>query len=146
MVVSPVHDVQWPGYVPSTSCPAICRASTSSWAAKQDVDGRDKPGHDGCEVAARSQNAALRPLHCWDKMNAKVMSLQSHNSSEFARRGLMRLSLLKFAGLLAVGLGFVSQAHAQTTPITFALDFRALGRHAAWYVALEKGYYKSAGL
>ncbi len=32
------------------------------------------------------------------------------------------------------------------TPITFSLDFRALGRHAAWYVALEKGYYKQAGL
>jgi len=30
--------------------------------------------------------------------------------------------------------------------VTFALDFRALGRHAAWYVALEKGYYKQAGL
>lgn len=36
-------------------------------------------------------------------------------------------------------------ASAQT-PITFSLDFRALGRHAAWYVALEKGYYKQAGL
>ena len=30
--------------------------------------------------------------------------------------------------------------------MTFSLDFRALGRHAAWYVALEKGYYKNAGL
>ena len=28
------------------SCPALCRASTS-WPARQDVDGRDKPGHDG---------------------------------------------------------------------------------------------------
>src|SRR5262245_463413 len=29
------------------SCPALCRASTScSFSAKQDVDGRDKPGHD----------------------------------------------------------------------------------------------------
>jgi NitT/TauT family transport system substrate-binding protein len=30
--------------------------------------------------------------------------------------------------------------------VTFSLDFRALGRHAAWYVALEKGHYKKAGL
>jgi NitT/TauT family transport system substrate-binding protein len=37
-------------------------------------------------------------------------------------------------------------ASAQTTPVSFALDFRALGRHAAWYVALDKGYYKRAGL
>jgi len=31
----------------STSCPALCRASTpSARGRKQDVDGRDKPGHD----------------------------------------------------------------------------------------------------
>ena len=35
---------------------------------------------------------------------------------------------------------------AAQTPISFSLDFRALGRHAAWYVALDKGYYKQAGL
>src|SRR5436305_11866082 len=32
----------------SSSCPALGRASTSFFLrAKQDVDGRDKPGHDG---------------------------------------------------------------------------------------------------
>jgi hypothetical protein len=31
----------------SSSCPALCRASTSSLQeSKKDVDGRDKPGHD----------------------------------------------------------------------------------------------------
>jgi NitT/TauT family transport system substrate-binding protein len=55
---------------------------------------------------------------------------------------MMRLS--RCAALLLVGLS--TQAHAQSTPVTFSLDFRALGRHAAWYVALEKGYYKAAGL
>jgi hypothetical protein len=30
-----------------SSCPALCRASTAFLVAgKQDVDGRDKPGHD----------------------------------------------------------------------------------------------------
>ena len=29
-----------------SSCPALCRASTSFVAVKQDVDGRAKPGHD----------------------------------------------------------------------------------------------------
>src|SRR5258708_11054733 len=55
-------------------------------------------------------------------------------------------SLLKFTVLLAAGGCFAVEARAQTTPVTFSLDFRALGRHAAWYVALEKGYYKDAGL
>ncbi|MBV9983132.1 MAG: penicillin-binding protein 1C [Bradyrhizobium sp.] len=30
-----------------SSCPALCRASTSFLAKNEDVDGRDKPGHDG---------------------------------------------------------------------------------------------------
>src|SRR3954452_15066588 len=42
-------------------------------------------------------------------------------------------------------VGAQAQAQAQTA-VTFSLDFRALGRHAAWYVALDKGYYKQAGL
>jgi NitT/TauT family transport system substrate-binding protein len=53
---------------------------------------------------------------------------------------------LKFAALLIAGLGLPVSVHAQNTAVTFSLDFRALGRHAAWYVALEKGYYKNAGL
>ena len=53
---------------------------------------------------------------------------------------------LKFAALMAGALlGLAVPAQAQTA-VTFSLDFRALGRHAAWYVALEKGYYKAAGL
>src|SRR5581483_4418806 len=34
-----------------SSCPALCRASTPSLQklSKKDVDGRDKPGHDGGE-------------------------------------------------------------------------------------------------
>ena len=32
--------------VASSSCPALCRASTSSAIRSEDVDGRDKPGHD----------------------------------------------------------------------------------------------------
>jgi NitT/TauT family transport system substrate-binding protein len=55
-------------------------------------------------------------------------------------------SSLKLGILLAVCLAACTDVQAQTTPVTFSLDFRALGRHAAWYVALEKGYYKDAGL
>jgi NitT/TauT family transport system substrate-binding protein len=52
-------------------------------------------------------------------------------------------SLLKAVAIIAV---FATDAAAQTASVTFSLDFRALGRHAAWYVALDKGYYKKAGL
>jgi NitT/TauT family transport system substrate-binding protein len=43
----------------------------------------------------------------------------------------------------------VAQAQAQGKPltdVTLNLDFISLGRHAPWYVALAKGYYKEAGL
>jgi NitT/TauT family transport system substrate-binding protein len=37
-------------------------------------------------------------------------------------------------------------AKAQTQDVKFILDFISLGRHAPWYVALGKGYYKEEGL
>jgi NitT/TauT family transport system substrate-binding protein len=46
-------------------------------------------------------------------------------------------------------LGFVvalSAVPAQAQDIKFTLDFIPLGRHAPWYVALAKGYYKEEGL
>jgi NitT/TauT family transport system substrate-binding protein len=55
--------------------------------------------------------------------------------------GSKRVALL--AGLAAF---LAASSAAAQTPVTFSLDFRALGRHAAWYVALDKGYYKAAGL
>ena len=35
------------------SCPALCRAFTSFFLFEQDVDGRDKPGHDDISTRAR---------------------------------------------------------------------------------------------
>src|SRR5437868_7740988 len=37
-------------------------------------------------------------------------------------------------------------AQAQERDLKFVLDFISLGRHAPWYVALGKGYYKEEGL
>jgi NitT/TauT family transport system substrate-binding protein len=37
-------------------------------------------------------------------------------------------------------------AQAQERKLVFTLDFIALGRHAAWYVPIAKGYYKAEGL
>jgi protein ImuA len=44
----------------SLSCPALCRASTSSRnLSKQDVDSRDKPGHDGRHLVWVAEDMAL---------------------------------------------------------------------------------------
>jgi NitT/TauT family transport system substrate-binding protein len=37
-------------------------------------------------------------------------------------------------------------ARAEDRKVTFVLDFIALGRHAPWYVALDKGYFRQEGL
>ena len=51
------------------------------------------------------------------------------------------------AGLVASLMSFApSSATAQSTEIAFGLDFIALGRHAPWYVALEKGFFEEEGL
>ena len=39
-----------------------------------------------------------------------------------------------------------SASHAQDKDVKFALDFIPLGRHAPWYVALSKGYFKQEHL
>ena len=41
---------------------------------------------------------------------------------------------------------FTPAVQAQDKDIKFALDFIPLGRHAPWYVALSKGYFKEEGL
>jgi NitT/TauT family transport system substrate-binding protein len=49
--------------------------------------------------------------------------------------------------LLGGGAGDLRPARAQKlTDITFSLDFIVLGRHAPFYVAIEKGFYKEEGL
>lgn len=49
--------------------------------------------------------------------------------------------------VLAVGLGAARGAEAQPlTRVVFALNWFAVGDHAAYWVALERGYYKAKGL
>ena len=44
-------------------------------------------------------------------------------------------------------LGLVAQTQAaQPTPVTIQLDFIIGGKHAPWFVALEKGFYAKRGL
>jgi NitT/TauT family transport system substrate-binding protein len=50
-------------------------------------------------------------------------------------------------GLAAASLAGAPAATAQNlVDVTFSLDFIPLGRHAPWYVAKAKGYYKEEGL
>jgi NitT/TauT family transport system substrate-binding protein len=52
----------------------------------------------------------------------------------------------KLPMLLALVLMLGSAARAEDRDVKFILDFISLGRHAPWYVALGKGYFKEEGL
>ena len=56
---------------------------------------------------------------------------------------LLRLAVAWWSGLAA----WDPQAQEKKmTDITFSLDFITLGRHAPFFVAIDKGYYKEEGL
>jgi NitT/TauT family transport system substrate-binding protein len=58
--------------------------------------------------------------------------------------------MAKFKLPMTLALGLVlmlgSAARAEDRDVKFILDFISLGRHAPWYVALGKGYFKEEGL
>lgn len=57
------------------------------------------------------------------------------------------MSVIAVVATLGAGAGNEALAQAKApAEVTLTLDFVALGRHAPWYVALAKGYYKDAGL
>ncbi|MCK9913289.1 ABC transporter substrate-binding protein [Microbacteriaceae bacterium K1510] len=60
----------------------------------------------------------------------------------------MEMSILRRLFALVLGAAFMlgSGAQAQERDVKFILDFISLGRHAPWYVALGKGYFKEEGL
>ena len=57
-------------------------------------------------------------------------------------------SLIALVTALAAGATSLlsTAAQAQERDLKFVLDFISLGRHAPWYVALGKGYFKDEGL
>lgn len=48
--------------------------------------------------------------------------------------------------VVALSGALTPSAQAQERDVKFILDFISLGRHAPWYVALGKGFYKEEGL
>lgn len=58
----------------------------------------------------------------------------------------MKLARKLVAAALAVCSFAAGTSFAQDKDIKFALDFIPLGRHAPWYVALDKGYFKEEKL
>lgn len=51
-----------------------------------------------------------------------------------------------FAAAVGAACLVTTAAQAQERDVKFTLDFISLGRHAPWYVALGKGYFKEEGL
>jgi hypothetical protein len=67
-----------------SSCPALCRASTSYLrCSKKDVDGRVKPGHDekrvGVRDGAKSVGVNARLLHDFDLDAVPVTVIDGKN-------------------------------------------------------------------
>src|SRR5947209_16156176 len=59
--------------VRSVSCPASCRAFTSSVpSTPQGVDGRDRPGHDGVSLGKRLREALHHALELGGEVVAEV--------------------------------------------------------------------------
>ena len=58
----------------------------------------------------------------------------------------MKLVKQLIAAAIAVCSIVAGTAQAQEKDVKFALDFIPLGRHAPWYVALDKGYFKEEKL
>jgi len=56
------------------------------------------------------------------------------------------LVLLTALVLVSGVIGDRAVLGANLADVTFSLDFIVLGRHAPWYVVLDKGYYKDEGL
>lgn len=59
-----------------------------------------------------------------------------------------RFGILTLTAAIAIlGIGGDSRVHAaELTPATLRMDFIIGGKHAPWYVALEKGFYAKRGL
>ena len=68
--------------VPASSCPALCRASTSFSLCSKVVDSRDKPGHDKrthrrmcSSTAAVGQQSTFNPFFFWYAPSAARVSM-----------------------------------------------------------------------
>jgi NitT/TauT family transport system substrate-binding protein len=59
---------------------------------------------------------------------------------------MKRAIIAAIAVVLAMPAFNIPAAQAQGRDVKFVLDFISLGRHAPWYVALGKGYFKEEGL
>jgi len=80
-----------------SSCPASCRASTSFGSPKQDVDGRDKPGHDRPDVFPGRSAARSGALQTRDRRKRGVCNDPGSAVHRFALHRI-RETLLVTAG------------------------------------------------
>ncbi len=62
------------------------------------------------------------------------------------KRSVATLAVAAFLAAPLCASPSLAQSAKKMTDVTFSLDFIVLGRHAPWFVALAKGYYKAEGL
>src|SRR6478609_10551882 len=77
-----------------------------------------------------------------------ALATRLHAEGSQVREGQMSRALIArvLTGVLIAACLQSAAAQAQERDLKFVLDFISLGRHAPWYVALGKGYYKEEGL
>ncbi len=118
----------------NSSCPALCRASTSLHQDKKDVDGRDKPGHDGGVAhqssrfaspgMTRGKNQFIKICHEFETFNQPLRQKLGGLKPDFYgelrtllfNKGEARLSMpiskyFTYAGSALLVLLFVSNAY-----------------------------------
>ncbi|HET7393039.1 MAG TPA: ABC transporter substrate-binding protein, partial [Candidatus Binatia bacterium] len=59
---------------------------------------------------------------------------------------IARIAAAALSAIMAMTIFTFSAVAAQPTPANIRMDFIIGGKHAPWYVALEKGFYAKRGL
>src|ERR1700746_2219964 len=78
---------------------------------------------------------------------ARLLVVKRRERCSIKEAHMSRALIARVMTLGAIALCLQSPAaQAQERDLKFVLDFISLGRHAPWYVALGKGYFKDEGL
>src|SRR5260370_18915276 len=118
------------------------RAPHGSRAAAARSRGHGWRGHGARLRASGGRHSAVRTAARHHAPRLPRRQCGEHCGAMIAGSAMSRFARAPVVGLLAI----VAVLPARAENITFITDFGFNGRHAYYYVALERGYYRQAGL